>query len=451
MKKNLAAAIGVLLAMCYSGAPLHAQEEMLAPRGTFKPSVSLSETYTEFPVLVTAEDGTSSHQVGSVTSLSVSIKASMRGVSLSTPVEDTPVSVSFGGFFHEGTLGEAVRDRISGKRGKVSERAIFTLSEDDEDPASPRATVTYTWDERTLTIRISSDIGAFGEDYSGEDSGRFTDSDSVNVEFGTGSGEGDLKIVGKVKTRRETAGTQQLDLSVVNLSARLKPPVRLKPLKHTFQGGSVTTMASDWSFPGAVGWVSIVGYESREETTIGWENRLPVDSTDALLLNQLLPPAPADTETSSGSDTSQGTLEIGTGSILSPGASAATLTIHQPHDVGWDRTLWIGRLYVNSSAEIVLPEAPAVYTEVSLENANLVPASWATGDPRLALLWAKYNGFHEPAVESPSPAADSLSSLPVTLDFGTTRGIVIFGNNPLDQPYFTWPQTPDASAATLEE
>jgi hypothetical protein len=416
MKKNLAAAIGVLLGMCSVGTPLHAQEEMLTPRGTFTPSVSLSETYTESLVIVTAEDGTSSHQIESATSLSVSIKASMRGVSLSTPVEDTPVSVSFGSFFHEGTLGEAIRETITGKRGKVTEKALFTFSEDEEDPDSPRATVTYTWDAKTLTIKIAGDIAAFAEDYSGEESGRFTDSDSVSVEFGTGSGEGDLKIVGKVKTRKEIAGMQQVELSDVNLSARLKQPRLALGFQHgfhgnTYQGGSLTVASGIGSFMIYSGGLASTWQNSDAAGAILWlagisadERTIPVVLADRLSVLQTEPASAArlGSETLVVSDTLEGTFAPGAGSILSPGSSAATLTIHQPRDEGWDRPLELGALYINPSAEMVLAEAPAVDTEVALGNSNGVE-SWSAPDSQAALVWAKYSGFYQPAAEILSP------------------------------------------------
>jgi hypothetical protein len=166
---------------------------------------------------------------------------------------------------------------------------------------------------------------------------------------------------------------QQVELSDVNLSARLKQPRLALGFQHgfqggnTYQGGSLTVasgigsfmiysggLASTWQTSDAAGAILWLAGISADERTI------PVVLDDRLSVLQTEPAfaAPLGNETLVGSDTLEGNFAPGAGSILSPGASAGTLTIHQPRDVGWDRTLWLGPLYINPSAEIVLAEAP---------------------------------------------------------------------------------------------
>lgn len=223
-------------------------DDILANVGTFKPKVTISDTYSE-KVLTEVDEGTAFRSVvPSAERIAVSVVANLDGALPGVIDADTLVSVTAGNFDHSANLGDAADYKPTGKRVTFPlTKEVYLANGDTRDVRV--GAVIYAWTAKTLTVTVTctdsegagvADIAA--SDYIGvADPGFPVAIDNAPIDvaviFGDATGSRRVFVRGIAKTTTKKFGSvaqdtyEELDVYDVTLqgSADVLGPV-VKPV-----------------------------------------------------------------------------------------------------------------------------------------------------------------------------------------------------------------------------
>jgi hypothetical protein len=196
-------------------------DDILANTATFKPKITLSDSYSERVLAEFDGDSIFRSVVPNDERIAATVVANLDGASFGVIDENAFVGISVGNFDHSGSLGDSIDYKPGLKRATFPLTKEVFLANGDSREVRVGA-VTYVWTAKTLTVTITcTDIDGAGvsdvaaSDYVGTaDPGTsvLIDNDPVDVlvTFGDATGERTAYMKGVTRTITQNFGSVAL-------------------------------------------------------------------------------------------------------------------------------------------------------------------------------------------------------------------------------------------------